>query len=60
MVGHAGSSERVGEVEKSDFSEVGVDGASFEKAGELVGVDSDEADQEVNTGGEGTVLDDIV
>lgn len=58
--GDAGWLERVGEVEEGDIKGVGGDGGSLKKGGDLVGVDVDEAAEEVDNGGEGILPDDIV
>lgn len=54
-VGEVGSPEGFGEAEKCDVKRVGDGKESFERVKEIVRVDLDEGDEEVSTGGEGTV-----
>lgn len=48
-------SKRLKEAEAGSMKGVRADGASFERGGVLLGVDLDESDEEITTGGQGTV-----
>lgn len=58
-VGDASSSEGVGDVKEGNVKGFGENGRSFEGGGELFGVDLDESDEGVDTGGDGILPDDV-